>query len=220
MLSHAGFIVALVALLTCAVAVWPVSSRHWRLATVAFQFVAALGVFYVPLRAPRASGEPPAGAAAAAQLYTLLAGAAAAVYWLQLLRLAGSIAADAGVSSPAAAFASLASLARSANGAVRFLAADLCGLCLAALLFVAHEEGRATSAVPLALWGLLLSPGAALGLYLSAREGRLAAKTHGGAAARALSSGDTSEEGATSEGAAFAGVASPARRARRVRKAL
>jgi hypothetical protein len=216
--SHAGFIVALVALLTCAAAVWPVSSRHWRLATVAFQFVAALGVFYVPLRAPRTAGEPPTGAAAAAQLYTLLAGAAAATYWLQLLRLAGSVAAD--TASPAAALASLVSLARGANGAVRFLAADLCGLCAAALLFVAHEEGRATSAVPLALWGLLLSPGAALGLYLSAREGRLAAKTGSGAAARALSSGDTSDEGATSEGAAFAGAASPARRARRVRKAL
>jgi hypothetical protein len=217
---HTGFIVAIAALLGCAVVVWPVSTWHWRTATVAFQFVALLGVVYLPLRAPRRGGEDAAGAAAAAQLYTLLAGASAAVYWLQLLRVTGSIAADA--SSPAAALASLASLARSANGAVRFLAMDLGGLCLAALLFVALEEGRASSALPrLVLWSLLLSPGAALGLYLSAREGRLAAHKAGGGgsggAAREQSSGDTSDEGA-SEGAAAAG-ASPARRTRRVRKA-
>jgi hypothetical protein len=153
-------VVATAALLSFAVAQWPVRSPAWRAATAAAQFIFVLGAAYLPLRAPRAD-EDTRGAAAATKLYTLLAGASATLYWLQL-------------AACAAAPPTLAEFAT--NGAAAFLALDLAGLCCAALLLVRLEQGRWAAALPGAAWGAVLSPGGALALYLAEREGRLAAE--------------------------------------------
>ena len=151
-------------------------ARSWHIAATAFQFVAVLGVVYLPAgcRARVDGGEAAAGARAASRLYTLLAGAGAALYWLVALHVLRG--------GAAGATETLQRLRAdvAASGALRFLLLDFAGLSLTALLLVAHEAPPAADAAAAVArgvaWAALLSPAAPLALWLAEREHRALAE--------------------------------------------
>ncbi len=154
-----GQATALLALNTFSMALLPVNKHAWRAHAVAFQFLPALALLYVPTRAATATAGP-AGSRAAAALYSQIGGASAAVFWLGCV-----LAAREGV----------VALRSSMNGAVSFLVVDTLGLLLAMVLFVRLEEGAWRPALQLLLFAPL-SPGYALAAYLARREERFAAQ--------------------------------------------